>query len=274
MKSPMFHLFDQKFSEAKASFHILGKKLKCRTALDLEERIIFLGIYLQILSKIHFKEEKLKFELFDPFKTVCKGLKRIHRFKLISNAFESEKALTGMEYGGYQKHLIGEKKDLFKEVYNLLISTSPDIWEPFYAAVYTYSDGLTPLMINTATTQLINEEADLICLDGEFPLDSQSIKDILEGLRVITAVENIKIAIGLNPNFTTGVHGEMKNLGQLLNQWYQNHLFAQHFHFFLSENEQVGRKYLDLAKNVRKHKKRLTLEVASQCKILCTQLLV
>ncbi len=81
-------------------------------------------------------------------------------------------------------------------------------------------------------------------------------------------VENIKIAVGFNSLFIEDIHVEMKKLCQILNVWFQNHLFAQHLNFFLSENEMVGAKYLELAKSIKYNKIRLTEEVASHSKNL------
>ncbi|MEX2591814.1 MAG: hypothetical protein WD426_03505 [Anditalea sp.] len=271
--APLFSLFERQFNEAKISFNSLGKSLKSKKALELEGKLIFLNIYLNLLSKVHFKEEKLKFELFGPFKTICKGLKRIHHFKMVSDAFYIEKSRMDMEYNSYEKYLIAEKKELYKEVYEGLLFSSPDIWEPLYTGADHYSKEIQPLMINTATTQLINEEIEYCGSNGDSHLDSQAIKEILEGLRIIIAVENITIAIGLNPLFTGAIHGEIKELCQVLNKWHQNHLFAQYLSSFLSEKDQAGTKYLELVKNIKSNKQRLTKEVAGHCKYTFAKLL-
>ena len=158
-----------------------------------------------------------------------------------------------------------EKKELYKKAYEGLVSAPLDIWEELYTTSYYYSTDISPLMINTATTQLINEEIEYISVVDKDLLDSQSIKDLMEGLRIIHAVENINISLGLNPFFIPNIHLEMKKLKQLVIKWHQTHLFAQHLNFFLGENDQVGTKYLDLAKRIKIKKQRLTKELANLC---------
>src|SRR5690554_2253023 len=89
--SPLFHLFESQFKEARSLFNALGKNFKSKKAIELEEKLIFLNIYLQVLNKIHFTEERLKFEPFVPFKPICKSMRRIHHFKLAIEAFEEVK---------------------------------------------------------------------------------------------------------------------------------------------------------------------------------------
>jgi len=262
---PVFHVCNQHYKEARNSFNALGKNFKSRKALELEDRLILLNVYLQLLSKIHFKEQRLKFESFDPFKTICKSLKRIHHYKLAMTAFEGEKRSMGNSYNTYENFLAAEKKELYKKAYEGLVSAPLDIWEELYTTSYHYSKGVTPLMVNTATTQLINEEIEDISVVDADLLDSQSIRDLMEGLRTIHAVENINISLGLNPYFISNIHLEMKELSQLVIKWHQTHLFAQHLNFFLGENDQVGTKYLDLAKRTKVKKQRLTKELANLC---------
>ena len=96
---------------------------------------------------------------------------------------------------------------------------------------------------------------------------------MMEAMQVITVSENIKIAIGLNPLFTPDIHEKMKELSQLLVQWHQTHLFAQHLNYFLSENEQVGSRYLELAKKIKSKKQRLSTEADSLGKNLLSKLI-
>lgn len=268
--SPLFHLFESQFNEARSFFNVLGKNFKSKKAIELEEKLIFLNIYLHILNKIHFREERLKFESFEPFKPICKALKRIHHFKLAVAAFEEVKG--AQSFSTYEGFLMAEKKALYKEVYEVMISSPLDIWESLYAAAYRFSKKIQPLMVNTATTQLISEELEYLNFKEKDRLDSAALRDIMEALQVITVGENIKIAVGLNPLFTADIHQEMKELSQLLVQWHQTHLFAQHLNYFLSENEQVGSKYLEMAKKVRSKKQRLSAEADSLGKSLLIKL--
>ena len=258
----MFHLFDQQFHEARTIFNALGKNFKSKKALDLKEKLIFLNIFFHLIGKVHFnKEESLKFKPFYPFNNLCKALKRIQHYKLSVSAYAEEKARTNKNYLSYDKFLAALKEDLYKEVYEVIISTPTGIWEPLYSTAFYYSRDMTPLMIDTSTTKLINEEIKFVGLKEWIHLDSQSINEIIDGLRVLTLVENIRIAVGLNPVFTEFIHGEMRKLNLVLNNWYKNHLLAQHLNFFFSEKEQVSDKYLLLAKNIKSVKLDLTEEV-------------
>ena len=259
--SPLFQLFEKQFNEAQALQSSLGKNFRSKKALELEDKLIFFNVYLHVLNKIHFNEERLKFESFSGFKSLCRSLKRIHHYKLASTAFEEEKAKT--VYAGYEAFLNTEKKSLYKEVHELIMSLPQDIWEPLYATAYNYSRKISPLMLDTAAGQLINEELEYINVEGRDALDGQAMRDIMEALQVITVVENLKIAVGLNPVYTEGIHQEMKELLRVLTRWNQSYFFAQHLNHFLSDNEHVGNKYLELAKRMRTKKKRLAVEAAN-----------
>ncbi len=76
----------------------------------MEEKLIFLNIYLHLLSKIHFTEENLRFEPFDPFKRIGKALRRIRYYKLAITTYDAEKASTGLSYNTYDKFFSTEKK--------------------------------------------------------------------------------------------------------------------------------------------------------------------
>ena len=268
--SPLFQLFEKQYIGAQALLNSLGKNFRSKKALELEEKLIFINVYLHLLNKIHFNEERLKFESFSGFKSICKSLKRIHHYKLAIAAFEEEKGKS--VYATYEAFLNAEKKALYKDVYELIISRPQDIWEPLYSTAYDYSRRITPLMLDTAAGQLINEELEYINVEGKDSLDAQAMRDIMEALQVVTVVENIKIAVGLNPVYTDDIHQEMRTLMRVLAKSNQNYLFAQHLNYFLSDNEQVGNKYLDLAKRMRTKKKRLALEVTSLCNDLLSKL--
>ena len=261
--SPLFHLFDQQYNEAKSCLGVLSKSFKSKKALELEEKLIFLNIYLHLLSKIHFTEENLRFEPFDPFKMIGKALRRIRYYKLAIITYEAEKASSGLSYNTYDKFLTTEKNELYKEVYDIIITAPLDAWEPLYATAHHYSQNIKPMMMDTSAAKLINEEIEYLNYQEKDTRDSQSIKEIMEGLQTITAVENIKIAVGFNSMFTEDIHVEMKKLSQVMNKWFQNHLFGQHLNYFLGEKEIVGTKYLELAKRIKTKKLRLTEEVVS-----------
>ncbi len=264
--SPLFQLFEKQYTESRLLFDALGKNFKSKKALELEDKLTFINVYLHVLNKIHFQEERLKYEFFAPFRKICKALKRIHHYNLAIEAFEEEK--TDARYSSYEERLRNERKKLYKEVFEVIISTPQDIWESLYVSGRKYSKNLTPLMVNTATNQLINEELEYLNFDEGEDVDNKSLRDVLEGLQIITVLENIRIGVGLNPLFTSSIHEEINTLRRSLRRWNKTYLFAQHLNLYLSENEQVGSKYLELAYTLKTKKQRLAFEVVSLCRSL------
>ena len=271
--SPIFRLFDVQYKEAKNAFFTLGKQYKGKKAVELEQKLIFLEIYLDLISKIHFEEKKLKFEVFKPFKEIFRGLKKTKHLKLVLEELNKVKLNNNLTYNSYEKFLLEEKKEHYNKVYDLILSTPLETWEKFYDKVYQHSLGLQPLMVNTATTQIINEELEFFNLENKSKLDNKALKDIYEGLRVIIALENIRIESGLNAIFVAEVHEKMKLLQVSLLSWYQNQLFTQHLIYFVGEKEDISKKYKDLLTELKADKKKYTLTVEKQCKYLFDRIL-
>lgn len=271
--SPIFRLFHNQFQEAKSAFSSLGKQFKGKKAIELEQRLIFLEIYIDLLSRIYFKEDKLKFQLFSPFKDLFKGLKKVKHIKMVLDQVRSLSVDQNTVFNSYIKSLESDKKKLYAEVYDLIVSTPLQIWEKLYEEAYHYSKGLKPLMINTATTQIINEELEFFNLEHKTKLDSKALKDIYEGLRVIIALENLRIESGFNSIFVIEVHEHMGMLRQSLLEWYQNHLFIQHLSFYLADKDNIAKKYLDLLSRLKTNKKTSTLRVVEKCGFLFDRIL-
>ncbi|AFL86129.1 hypothetical protein Belba_3637 [Belliella baltica DSM 15883] len=271
--SPIFRLFDSQYEEAKNAFLILGRQYKGKKAVELEQKLIFLEIYVDLISKIHFEERKLKFEVFKPFKEIFKGLKKTKHLKLVLEELNKVKLKNKLTYNSYEKFLLDEKKDHYNKIYDLILSTPLEKWEKFYENVYKNSLALQPLMVNTATTQIINEELEFFNLEHQTKLDNKALKDIYEGLRVIIALENIRIESGLNAIFVEEVHEKMKELQTSLLSWYQNQLFTQHLVYFFSEKDEISKKYKDLLKDLKADKKIFTMSVEKQCKNLFSKIL-
>jgi hypothetical protein len=271
--SPVFGLFQQHFEEAKAAHASLSKQFKGKKAIELESRLIFLEIYIDLLSHIHFKKEGLKFELFAPFKNLFKGLKKTKHLKMVNNQVESVKIKEAIEFRTYTKNLLSEKNKLYAEVYDHVVVTPLHIWEDLYDTAYKLSKGLKPLMINTATNQIINEELEFFNLDHKSKLDSKALKDIYEGLRVIIALENLRIESGFNPIFVNEVHDKMFLLQKSLLKWYENHLFIQHLTGFLTDKQNISKKYLDLLGNLQEDRKDFKSLVEKQVRDLFEKIL-
>lgn len=271
--SPIFALFQQQFEAAKSAFDALSKQYRGKKALDLENRLIFLEIYIDLLSKIHFEEEQLKFRLFSPFKKIFKGLKKTKHIKMIMDQTEALKLKENPAFSAYLKSLETEKNKLYNEVYDLIISSPLQMWETLYEDAHNYSKGIKPLMINTATTQIINEELSFFQVDNNGKLDSKVLKDIYEGIRVITALENLRIESGFNPIFVQEVHDRMNELQKTMLKWYENHLLIQHLVAFLTDKEDVSKKYLDLLSSIQTIRKTHIKQIEDQCGALFERIL-
>jgi hypothetical protein len=271
--SPIFGLFQQHFEGAKAAFNSLSKQYRGKKAIELEGRLIFLEIYIDLLSKIHFKESNLKFRLFSPYKKIFKGLKKTKHIKMIMNQVEAVKMKENIVFNSYTKALENEKLKLYNEVYDLIVSAPLRIWEDLYQEAANYSKGLKPLMINTATTQIINEELEFFNVENYEKLDTKALKDIYEGIRVITALENLRIESGFNPIFVQEVHERMSELQKSMLLWYENHLFMQHLIGFLADKPEVQKKYLDLLSTIQANKKNHTKQVEKMSKELFQRIL-
>jgi hypothetical protein len=270
--SPIFSLFLHHFDEARSTFDALSKQYRGKKAIELESRLIFLEIYIDLLSKIHFKEDHLKFRLFSPFKKIFKGLKKTKHLKMVMNQVEMLKN-QGSSFNSYSKLLVSEKNRLYSEVYELVVSSPLQIWEDLYQEAFRHSKDLKPLMINTATTQVIDEELGFFKIENNGRLDSKTLKDIYEGIRVITALENLRVESGFNPVFVQEVHNRMSELQRIMLKWYENHLFIQHLVGFLTDKEAVPKKYLDLLSELQANKKTYTKQIEQQCNALFERIL-
>ncbi len=271
--SPIFNIFSKHYDEGKEAFMTLGKQYKGKKAVELEQKLIFMEIFIDLIGRIHFQESQLKFELFAPFKEIYKGLKKTKHLKYIQIQLGEVKAKNGLTYNSYEKYLLEEKKKLYNQLYDKVVATPLEIWENIFIQVQDHCRELKPLMINTASTQIINEELEYFNLDNQHKLDAKALKDIYEGLRVIIALENLRQEAGFNTVFVTPIHQKMSALQQSLLMWYQNHLLMQNLVFYFGEKEEISKKYQDLYSHLKGNKKVLTKNVEGQCKYLFDRIL-
>jgi hypothetical protein len=263
--SPVFQLFDQQFSEAKTLFATLSKQMKGKKAMELEQRLLLIEIYIQLLSKIHYQEDKLKFEVIAPFKALKKQLKKVKHLKQVANQIEYYSSLQQLEFNSYIKQLESEKKELYTATYDLILKTPLKDFDDLYLEVLSYSKGITPLTVNTATTQIINDELEFFQFDQKNHLDAKALKEINEGLQVIIALENFRMQIGFNPVYVPIVHSSINSLQKSLKEWSNNHLLIQHLTYFLSERDQISKKYEVLILDLKENKKRYTAKIEESC---------
>lgn len=269
----IFVLFDTQFKEAKSAFMNLGRQYKGKKAVELEQRLIFLEIYIELISKINFEDKNLKFKLFKPFSEIFRELKKTKHLKLVLEELNKVKLMNDLTYNSYENFLLEEKKNHYNKTYNLILTTPLGTWDGFYENIYEQSAGLEPLMINTATNQIINEELEFLNLENKSNLDNKGLKDIYEGLRLIIALENMRIESGLNAVFVEEVHEKMKSLQCSLSSWYQNQLFTQHLVYFFGQKNDISKKYKDLLAVLKADKKRSIRSIEKQCKFLFDRIL-
>lgn len=266
-------LFEQHLDAGKTLFGELAKKVRSKKAILLEEKLFFYQLFLELIGKIHFEEKKLSLKLFSSLDQLYRHLKLVHHVRLIYDAYEKHSIDLNDPFTDYKLDLDEDKKRVHAELFDTILSAPIKIWENLYLSAYPFIRQLTPFQINTASTQLINEEIDFSNFDAKNELDPISIKDIYEGLNKIIALENIRKSIGLNPIFTDEVHKKISLLSDRLYNWYQNHLFLQHFSHFLREIETVDKRYLHLLKTIKKNHKSLTDDVVTQSVRLFTKVL-
>lgn len=269
----MLRVFEQNLDAGKSLFAELAKKIKSKKAIVLEERLFFLQTYLELLGKIHFTEKKLSLKTFKAFEPIFRSLKKVNHIKLITTGYLNYCRKQEEVYPLYELELTKLKKTAYAELFDLILATPLKIWEDLYAAVYYYSQNLSPLQLNTASTQIINEEIDFFHVEAKNKLDPPAIKSVYDGLNKIILLENIRITGGLNPVFTLPAHEKIRELHSLLQSWHENHLFLQHFAHFLREKEEIEKKYLILVKQIKKTHKALTEEIVKQCEFLFTKIL-
>ncbi|EON77742.1 hypothetical protein ADIS_1661 [Lunatimonas lonarensis] len=265
--------FEMHLEEGKSLFEDLTRKIRSKKAINLESKLFFFQVYLELLGKIHFKEKTLRLTHFSPFDLIFRSLKRIHHIKLIEQKLTDLQSTTGEHYPAYGHEIGQQKKAIYTDVFDTLVAAPLKIWEDLYVTVFSYSKGLTPLQLNTASTQIINEETEFAKFDLLQGSTPTALKNVYETLQKITQLENLRQQGRLNPVFTDLVHEKIRILTESNYAWYQNHLFFQHFIHFLSDTQYMEKKHLLLAKKVKKEHKALTEQALKLSTELFTHIL-
>ncbi|MEX2511758.1 MAG: hypothetical protein WD398_02535 [Cyclobacteriaceae bacterium] len=272
--SPLiFHTFVRHYDAGKAVFGELTKKIKSKKSIELEDHLFLFELYVLLLAKIHFKNKNLVYEIFSPFKGLKKNLKKVHHIRLIEDAFHIYFGDHKEDFKEYEKSIVSDKKNIYTNVYEMILSIPLQVWEDLYRDVMHYSKDLTPLTINTASTQIINEEIGYFQFDTKSRLDPLNMHDIFRGLKKVTFIEKIRLSIGLNAVFTHKVHQQMDQLMQTLEGWYHTHLIYQHLVHFLRDREKIDKKYQFVLTTIKKSHKERTKEVEKRCTLLFTEML-
>lgn len=272
--SPVYQIFEHQHQDARALYLELGKQIKSKKAIELQSKLEFLELFTDLMGKIHFEDESLGPQLFSPFKSLKKSLRKTHHLKLVERNLKSRMLKNGLGYTTYKEYLGEQKKKIKKEAFDLVVGSSLKSWDDFLLKVQHSSRGIKPLMINTAINQLLQEELGFLQRDLKAPLQSQGFRDLFESLRKIIMLENLLIGLGFNPIFVSTIHDQIKLLKENLKPWYSNHLAFQALSGFLAEKEEISKKYMDWIKELKDEKKSLSSEIEKQAFELFKKILV
>jgi hypothetical protein len=234
----------------------------------------FLEIYTDLLAKIHYTKEGLNFDIFSDFKQLKKKLHKVHHLKLVEKSLHDQELKSELTYGGYREFLAYQKKQLYIQTFDMVVGSTLKTWEDFYQKCEKSSRGIRPLMVNTAINQIIQEELEYLGLDSKGAMDSTVLRDVFEGLRKIIIYENLLIHLGFNPIFVSSIHTEIEQLKDNLKPWYSNHIAIQSLTSYLAEQQDVSKKYLKWAKDLKEEKQLLSIQAERQTKILFNKILV
>lgn len=262
--SPVYQIFELQHQEAKILFLALGKQVKSKKAIELQTKLEFLELFTDLMEKVHFENSTLGNDLFTPFKSLKKSLRKTHHLKLVERTLRSREVKTGLLYDSYREYLLVQKRKIQKEAFDLIVGSTLKIWDDFSEKAHQTSRGIKPLTINTAINQLVQEELESVHRELKTPISSQGFRDLFESLRKIIMLENLLIQLGFNPIFVSVIHEEISQLKENLKPWYSNHLAFQTLSGFLAEKTSISKKYMDWIKELKEEKKSLSSEIEKQ----------
>jgi hypothetical protein len=272
--SPVFQIFEQQHQEAKTLFLALGKQVKSKKAIELQTKLEFLELFVDLMEKVHFQNQELGNDLFSPFKHLKKSLRKTHHLKLVERNLRSREEKNSLLYDSYREYLLIQKRKIQKEAFDLVVGSTLKIWDEFLELAQQSSSGIKPLTINTAINQLVQEELESIHRELKTPMPGQGFRDLFESLRKIIMLENLLIQLGFNPIFVSMIHEEISQLKENLKPWYSNHLAFQTLSGFLAEKASISKKYMDWIKELKEEKKNLSSEIEKQAFSLLNKVLV
>jgi hypothetical protein len=271
--SPVYQIFELQHQEAKTLFLALGKQIKSKKAIELQARLEFLELFVDLMEKVHFQNQNLGEDIFLPFKDLKRSLRKTHHLKLVERDLRSREEKTGLLYASYREYLLVQKRKIQKEAFDLVVGSSLKTWDDFSEKAHQSSRGIKPLTINTAINQLVQEELESAHRELKTPISSQGFRDLFESLRKIIMLENLLIQLGFNPIFVSAIHEEISHLKENLKPWYSNHLAFQTLSGFLAEKTSISKKYMEWIKELKEEKKSLSSEIEKQAFSLLNKVL-
>jgi hypothetical protein len=272
--SPVFQIFELQHQEAKTLFLALGKQVKSKKAIELQTKLEFLELFVDLMEKVHFQNQSLGIELFLPFKDLKRSLRKTHHLKLVERNLRSREEKTDLLYDSYREYLMVQKRKIQKEAFDLVVGSSLKTWDDFSEKAHQTSREIKPLTINTAINQLVQEELESVHRELKSPVSSQGFRDLFDSLRKIIMLENLLIQLGFNPIFVSAIHEEISQLKENLKPWYSNHLAFQTLSGFLAEKTSISKKYMEWIKELKEEKKSLSSEIEKQAFALLNKVLV
>jgi len=272
--SPVFQIFELQHQEAKTLFLALGKQVKSKKAIELQTKLEFLELFVDLMEKVHFQNQSLGIELFLPFKDLKRSLRKTHHLKLVERNLRSREEKTDLLYDSYREYLMVQKRKIQKEAFDLVVGSSLKTWDDFSEKAHQTSREIKPLTINTAINQLVQEELESVHRELKSPVSSQGFRDLFDSLRKIIMLENLLIQLGFNPIFVSAIHEEISQLKENLKPWYSNHLAFQTLSGFLAEKTSISKKYMEWIKELKEEKKSLSSEIEKQAFSLLNKVLV
>jgi hypothetical protein len=272
--SPVFQIFELQHQEAKTLFLALGKQVKSKKAIELQTKLEFLELFVDLMEKVHFQNQSLGIELFLPFKDLKRSLRKTHHLKLVERNLRSREEKTDLLYDSYREYLMVQKRKIQKEAFDLVVGSSLKTWDDFSEKAHQTSREIKPLTINTAINQLVQEELESVHRELKTPVSSQGFRDLFDSLRKIIMLENLLIQLGFNPIFVSAIHEEISQLKENLKPWYSNHLAFQTLSGFLAEKTSISKKYMEWIKELKEEKKSLSSEIEKQAFALLNKVLV
>lgn len=262
--SPIFSLFEKQHEEAKELFLALGRQMKSKKSIELLRKLTFLELYVELISKVHYKVDEPFKDHFAAFVPLQKSLRKIQHLQLVINNLDQRKKYTGLTYGSYENHLEKYKKSLYNASYDLILSSSLQPWDEFLLNAKHASERLKPLAVNTAINHLIQEELESFHPNLHGEMDTSGLKAVFKGLRTIIMLENVLIYLGFNPIYIAKTHQDIAEVKNNLKPWYSNHLAFQSLSHFLGSKQVVSKKYLEWMKDLSGEKKELTHQVEQE----------
>ncbi|SHN28520.1 hypothetical protein SAMN04488057_11672 [Cyclobacterium lianum] len=269
----IMQVFDRYYAAGKKIYGEISKKIRSGKALQLEDQLFFLRLFLLVLDRARFGEKEQLILSFRPFKELYKQLRKVQHIKMIKEGYDSYFGHEKSLFSEYGKAIAADKKSIYTHVYEIILSISPQDWENLYQEVYRQSRGLSILTVNTAITQIINEELEYFYFDSKTKLDPQSIHDIYKGIKKVIFLEKIRLNIGLNTIFTPQVHEQVMGLENKMAAWHRNQLLLQHLGNYLAKKEKVSKKFQPVITKLQQSHKGQTQIIADRCRRLFVKML-